>query len=115
MQFLSKCFFISDHGAAPTASGVLEKVNLPLVTKEATEKYRSLKTQLLLSTNSQSREKISSERVCKKQEYFIDKRADFSIENRNFPKNTPCYINQGYLSTVKGGKLAIYQHNIILD
>ena len=25
-----------------------------------------------------------------------------------------CYVNQGYLSTVKNGELAIYNHNFII-
>ena len=36
---------------------MLEKANMLLLTKEATEKDRSLKTQLLLTTNSQNAEK----------------------------------------------------------
>ena len=76
---------------------MLEKANLLLMTKEATEKDRSLKTQLLLSTNSQSPEKISGEQVWRKQEFFSEKRADFNIKKRNFPENSLCYINQGYL------------------
>ena len=30
------------------------------------------------------------------------------------PENVLCYINQAYLSTVKGGELAIYNYNFIL-
>ena len=107
-------FSISDHGTAPTASVVLEKANLLGMTIEATEKDRSLKTRLLLSTNSQSPEKISGRQVWKKHGYFSDKKADFNIEKRNFPENTLCHINQGYLCTVKGGELTIYNHNFIL-
>ena len=47
--------------------------------------------------------------------FFSDERADFNIEKKNFPENTLCSINQGYLSTVKGGELVIYTHNFILD
>ena len=36
---------------------MLVKANMLLLTKEATEKDRSLKTQLLLTTNSQNTEK----------------------------------------------------------
>ena len=94
-------FFISDHGFTSTALSVLEKANLLLLSKEATEKDRSLKNQLLLSTNSQSSEKISGEAIWKKQEFFSDERADFNLEKRNFPENTLYYVNQGYISTVK--------------
>ena len=52
------------------------------------EKDRSRETQLLLSTNSQSPEKIIGEAVWKKQGFFSDKRADFNLLKRNFPENT---------------------------
>ena len=44
--------------------------------------------------------------------FFSGKRADFKLEKRTFPENTLCYVNQGYISMVKGewgggGKLAI--------
>ena len=42
---------------------MLERTNLLLLSKEATEKDRSLKTQLLLSANSQSSERLV-ERQC---------------------------------------------------
>ena len=58
--------FSSGHGATSTASGVLEKGNLLLLSKEATERDRILKTQLLLSTNSQSSEKISGDTIWRK-------------------------------------------------
>ena len=54
------------------------------MTQEATENDRCLKTQLLLSINSQSPENISVEQVWSKQGYFSDERADFNIEKRNF-------------------------------
>ena len=44
---------------------------------------------------------------------FSDERADFNVENRNFPEKTLCYINQEYLLTVKGGELVIYNHNFL--
>ena len=94
---------------------MLEKANMLLLTKEATEKDRSAKTQLLLSTNSQLSEKISGEQIWKKNGFFFDKRADFNIEKENFPENALCYVNQAYLSIVKGRELAIYNHNFILE
>ena len=44
---------------------------------------------------------------------FSDERADFNVENRNFPEKTLCYINQEYLLTVKRGELVIYNHNFL--
>ena len=88
-------FFISNHAATPTASDVLEKANLPLMIKEPTEKDRSLKTQLLFSTNSHFPKKISGKQVWKKHGYFSDKTANCDIAKRNFPENDICFINQG--------------------
>ena len=67
ITIFKQAFFIFSlgHGTAPT-SGVLEKANLLLMTKEATDKDRSLKTQSLLFTNSQSPEKISGKQLYKK-------------------------------------------------
>ena len=62
-----------------------------LLPREASEKDRSLKTELILSTNFQPSEKIGGENV-----------------------NALCYVNQSYLSTVKGGELAIYCHHFII-
>ena len=107
-------YFISDHGVTPTASGVLQKANLLLLSKEATEKDRSLKTQFLLSTNSQSSEKINGEAVWKKLGFFSDERTDFNFEKRNFLENTLCYINQGNISTVKEDELDIYTYLFLL-
>ena len=93
---------------------MLEIANILLLTNEATEKDRSLKTQLALSTNCQPGEKISGKQISKKNGFFSDKRAGCNFERKNFPENAFCYVNQAYLSTVKGGELAIYNHNFIL-
>ena len=68
ITIFKQAFFVFslDHGTAPTTSGVLEKANLLLMTKEATDKDRSLKTQSLLFTNSLPPEKISGKQLHKK-------------------------------------------------
>ena len=43
---------------------------------------------------------------------FSDERADFNLEKRNFPENTLCYIDQGYIFTVNESELAILQPRI---
>ena len=86
-----------------------------LLTKEATEKDRSLKTQLLLSTtNSQSSEKISGEKIWKKNGFFQIKEQISTLKRKTFLENAIYYVNQAYLFTVNGGELAIYNHNFIL-
>ena len=84
------------------------------LTKQATDKDRSLKTQLLMATDPQKNVKIRGKPVWKKSVYFGDEKIDFNIEKKDFPEKAPCYMNQGYLSTVKNGELAIYNHNFIL-
>ena len=41
-------------------------------------------------------------------------RPDLKPENKNIPENYLLYANQGYLSTVKSGDLALYNHNFII-
>ena len=65
---------------------MLEKANMLLLTKEASEKDRRLKIQ------SQPTEKISGEQIWKKG-FFSNERVDFNIEKKNFPENALCYIN----------------------
>ena len=85
-----------------------------MLTKEATDKNRSLKTQLLVSTISNDDEKISGERVWKENGFFGDMKPDLKLEKRNVPENSLLYINQAYLSTVKFGELALYNHNFFI-
>ena len=59
-----------------------EKGNMLLLTKEAIDRDRSLKTPLLLARDLQKAEKVSGDPIWKKFE-----RADFSIEKKNFPEN----------------------------
>ena len=58
--------------------------------------------------------KISGDQIWKRNGFFSDERADFNIDKKNFPEKTLCYINQAYLSTVKGEESAIYNQNFIL-
>ena len=62
--------FILANVAISNVSKMLEKANMLLLTKETTEKDRSLKTQLLLSTNYQGTEKVSGEQVWKNAGFF---------------------------------------------
>ena len=84
-----------------------------LLSKEATDKDRSLKTQLLVTSND-SQEKLSGERVWKNNGFFQDFRPDLNLEKKNIPENTLFYINQSLLSTVKNRDIAMYNHNFIL-
>lgn len=41
-------------------------------------------------------------------------RPDLNIEKVNMPENMLYYVNQSFLSTIKNGDIAMYNHNIIL-
>ena len=91
-----------------------DKANMMLLSKEMTDKDRSLKTQLLIRTENNSDEKVSGEKVWQNDGFFDDIKPDLNLEKKNMPENTLYYVNQGYLSTVKNGDLAMYNHNFIL-
>ena len=84
-----------------------------MLTKEATDKDRSLKTQLLVSTSGNNDDKISGERVWRS-DGFRDVRPDLKLEKRNIPENALLYVDQAFLSTIKNGDLAMYNHNFII-
>ena len=54
------------------------------------------------------------QRNCLENEFFKDVRLDLNLEKVNMPENTLFYINQGFLSMVKNGDIAMYVQNFIL-
>ena len=85
-----------------------------LMSKEVSDKDRSMKTQLLMSSPSTSDENVSGEKVWKENGFFKEIKPEMNIEKVNVPENTLLYINQGFISTVKSGELAMYVHNFII-
>ena len=85
-----------------------------LMSKEVSDKDRSMKTQLLMSSPSICDEKVSGEKVWKENGFFKEIKPEMNIEKVNVPENTLLYINQGFISTVKSGELAMYIHNFII-
>ena len=85
-----------------------------LMSKEVSDKDRSMKTQLLMTSSNNSDEKVSGERVWKENGFFKEIKPEMNIEKANVPENTLLYINQGFISTVKSGELAMYVHNFII-
>ena len=83
-----------------------------LLSKEMTDKDKSMKTQLMLKSEPQN--KLSGEQIWKKNGFFKDVRAELSLEKVNIPENCLIYINQGFLSTVKNGEIAMYLDNFII-
>ena len=91
----------------------LEKANMLLLSKEMTDKDRSMKTQLLIRSN-EGDDKLSGEKVWKENSFFKDIKPELNLEKVNMPENTLYYVNQGFLSTVKNGEIAMYVQNFIL-
>ena len=54
-----------------------------IITKEATDKDRSLKTQLMVASNN-SDEKLSGERVWRSEGYFSDIKPELNLEKKTF-------------------------------
>ena len=90
----------------------LEKANMLLLSKEMTDKDKSMKTQLLYKPKQEN--KLLGEKIWKKDGFFKDVRADLNLEKVNIPENCLLYANQGFLSTVKSGEIAMYLNNFVI-
>ena len=85
-----------------------------VLSKEMTDKDRSMKTQLLIRSSSDGDDKLSGEKVWKNNGFFGDIKPEMNLEKVNMPENVLYYINQSFLSTVKNGDIAMYNQNFIL-
>ena len=85
-----------------------------VLSKEMTDKDRSMKTQLLIRSSSDGDDKLSGEKVWKNNGFFKDIKPELNLEKVSMPKNTLYYVNQSFLSTVKSGDIAMYNQNFIL-
>ena len=83
-----------------------------VLSKEMSDKDKSMKTQSMFKSEPQN--KLSGEQIWKKNGFFKDVRAQLSLEKVNIPENCLIYINQGFLSTVKNGEIAMYLDNFII-
>ena len=92
---------------------MLENPSMLSLTKEATDKDRSLKTLLTISSKS-CKEKISGERAWRNEGFFKYTKPELNLEKK-ISENSLLDINQLYISTVKNGDLAMYHHNFIID
>ena len=79
--------------------------------KEATSKDQQLKTQMLILLKDNESKK--TETVWKENGFFNEQRSDLTITKPNFPENTLVYVNQGSISTVKGGHAIYLEFEII--
>ena len=92
----------------------LERANMMVLSKELTDKDRSMKTQLLISLTANNDEKLSGEKVWKSNGFFKDTKPELNLEKVNIPENCLFYVNQSFLSMVKNGEIAMYNQNFIL-
>ena len=83
-----------------------------VLSKEMSDKDKLMKTQLMFK--SEPKNKLSGEQIWKKNGFFKDVRAELSLQKVNIPENCLIYINQGFLSTVKNGEIAMYLDNFII-
>ena len=66
----------------------IEKANMLLMSKEVSDKDRSMKTQLLMTSPVNTDEKVSGEKVWKKNGFFKEIKPETNIEKANVPENT---------------------------
>ena len=85
-----------------------------LLSKEMTDKDRSMKSQLLFKQSNSDAKAASGEKVWKENGLFKDVEARLNLQKVNIPENCLLYVNQGFLSTVKSGELALYLHNFVI-
>ena len=83
-----------------------------LFSKEMTDKDKSLKTHLMLKSHDEN--KLSGEKIWKKNGFFKDITPQLNLEKVNIPENCLIYINQGSLSSLKNGESAMYLHNFVI-
>ena len=81
------------------------------LSKEGSSKDQQLKTQMLISLKDDESKK--TETVWKEFRFFNEQRSDLTITKPNFPENILVYINQGSITTVKGGH-AMYLEFVII-
>ena len=79
--------------------------------KEATTKDQQLKTQMLISLKEDESKK--TETVWLGNGFFDEQIIDLIITKPKFPENALVYVNEGSVSTVKGGH-AIYLEFVII-
>ena len=90
-----------------------KRASLMLLSKEANTKDTQLKSQLLLSFKDYDQSK-GSENIWSQPGFFGEQRADLTIQKANFPDMTLTYVDQAYVTLVKGGEKVIYCDYVIL-
>ena len=83
-----------------------------LLSKEMSDKDKSMKTQLMYKSKQEN--KLSGEKIWKNNGFFKDVRPELNLEKVNIPENCLLFANQGFLSTVKSGEIAMYLQNFVI-
>ena len=73
-------------------TGKLQKANMMVLSKEMTDKDRSLKTQLLVTEN-EGKDVLSGEKVWKNNGFFGDIKPEMTLEKVNLSENTLIFID----------------------
>ena len=92
--------------ATTSNSSSLSKVNTMYLSKEATEKDRKMKMQMLMTI--ENGDSSASEHIWLSNGFFRDQRSDLTISKENFPENTLIFSNQGVITNLKAGDCTIY-------
>ena len=80
-----------------TVAMKLEKANMMVLSKEMTDKDRSMKNQLLIRSSSDGDDQLSGEKVWKNNGFFKDNKPELNLEKVNMPANALYYVNQSFL------------------
>ena len=75
------------------SSNLLENASMLTLTKEVTNKDRSLTTQLTISSKNRE-EKISGERVWRNEGVFKETKQELNLEKKDVLENCLLYIDQ---------------------
>ena len=74
----------------------IQKANVKFLSKEATNKDKNFKIEMLLSLDKS--DSSNSEKIWRKKGFCGDRKSDFTITKVSFPENTLVYCNQGTIS-----------------
>ena len=69
-----------------------------VLSKEMTDKDRSMKTQWLIRSTSDGDDKLSGEKVWKNNGFLKDVKPELNLEKVTMPENAVFYVNQSFLS-----------------
>ena len=90
----------------------VSKTNKLYLSKEATEKDRQMKMQMLMAIDNK-KQSLASESIWVSNGFFGDQRSDLTVSKENFPENALIYPNQGVITNLKAGDCTIYLDYVV--